>query len=96
MHKTRKPGSAANAKARAGPKTRQGRNWSTVSGYQPAAFSKSFEKSASTRFPTMGELRLVEKRVVIALRSIQARREEHELDLAKKNVVSRESTVAAG
>jgi hypothetical protein len=44
----------------------------------------------------MGELRLVEKRVVIALRSIQARREEHELDLAKKNVVSRESTVAAG
>jgi hypothetical protein len=44
----------------------------------------------------MGELRLVEKRVVIALRSIQARREEHDLEIAKKTVIPSDSVASAG
>ena len=35
----------------------------------------------------MGELRLREKRIVIALRGLQARREEHDLTLAKRMVI---------
>lgn len=35
----------------------------------------------------MAELKLWEKRIIIALKSLQARREEHDLDVAKRNFV---------
>lgn len=44
----------------------------------------------------MGELKLIEKRIVIALRSLQARREEHELSIAQRKLISIEEAQRAG
>ena len=48
------------------------------------------------RIEDMVALRLVEKRVLISLRSLQMRREEHLMDLAKKDVLPTHEVRALG
>ena len=44
----------------------------------------------------IGELRLIEKKIVIALRSTQARREEHDLEIAKESVLPKTEVFKLG
>ena len=44
----------------------------------------------------MATLRLIEKRILISLRSIQMRHQEHLMDLAKRSVIPTDEVIALG
>jgi hypothetical protein len=75
---------------------RQTNNWPRTSTYLRGAFSNSSLATGLDKITDIGELRLLEKRTLITLRSVRAERERRALEVERRDLIPRSEALQYG